>query len=295
MPATQQANGCCNAFVICEYGNLDYYYGTQRQQICSYFHQPMHQRSSLKSLLATTVLLLTCGLLRGESFDELLAKGDVFDLKLQEAEALKCYLPAEKLQPRNASLLVRIARQYRHLVTDARTNEDRLRFAAIALDYSQRAAALAPNDSETQLSVAISYGKMVPLQSKKQQVEASPRIKDAAEKAIKLDPRNDLAWHVLGRWHEALADLSGFKRAMGGLFYGKLPVTTNEDAVKCFKKAMEINPNRLRNYIELGCTYAQMQRTDDARRFIEKGLGMANAEKDDPNLKRRGREVLANL
>jgi tetratricopeptide (TPR) repeat protein len=251
--------------------------------------------SAIRTFLATTALLLTCSALRAEPFDDLVTKGDAFDLKLQEVEALKCYLPAEKLQPRNASLLVRIARQYRHLVTDTRTNEDKLRYAEMALDYSRRAAALAPDDSETQLSVAISYGKMVPLQGKKQQVEASPRIREAAEKAIKLDPRNDLAWHVLGRWHEALADLSGFKRAMGGLFYGKLPVTTNEDAVKCFRKAMEINPNRLRNYIELGCTYAQMQRTEDARRFIEKGLAMANAEKDDPNLKRRGREVLASL
>jgi len=249
----------------------------------------------LPALSAIALLLLPSPALRADSVDDLISKGDVFDVKLQECEALKCYLPAEKMQPRNARLLVRIARQYRHLASDATPREEKLRYAALAVDYSLRAAALAPNDSETHLAVAISYGKMVPLQGKKQQVEASPLIKNAAERAIRLDPGNDLAWYVLGRWHEALADLSGFKRAIGGLIYGSLPVTTNEDAVKCFKKAIAINPNRLRHHIELGCTYAQMKRSDEARRCIEKGLGMSEEEKDDCALKRRGREVLAKL
>jgi hypothetical protein len=35
---------------------------------------------------------------------------------LKASEALDFYLAAEKLDPKNASLLVRIARQYRHLI-----------------------------------------------------------------------------------------------------------------------------------------------------------------------------------
>ena len=126
-------------------------------------------------------------------------------------------------------------------------------------------------------------------------MDASPRIKAATDRAIRLDPRNDVAWHVLGRWHQALANVSGLKRALGGLIYGKLPTTTNEAAVDCFEKAIAINPNRLRNYIELGRTYAQMGKNAEARLFIEKGLSMPNTEHDDPELKQRGRDSLAKL
>ena len=49
------------------------------------------------------------------------------------------------------------------------------------------------------------------------------------------------------------------------------------------------------HYIELGRTYAQMKRTVDARSFIEKGLAMPDTEKDDPETKRQGLEVLAKL
>ena len=79
------------------------------------------------------------------------------------------------------------------------------------------------------------------------------------------------------------------------VIYGKLPQTTTEEAVKCFEKAIEINPNRLMHYVELGRAYAQMGRTVEARLFIEKGFAMPNVEKDDPETKRRGRETLANL
>ena len=161
--------------------------------------------------------------------------------------------------------------------------------------YRSKAAALAPNDSEAQLSPAISYGKLVPLQGIKEQTEAARRIKEAADKAIRLNPHNDLAWDVLGRWNKVLADVNGIKRALGSLLYGELPKGSNADAVLCFQKAIEINPKRLMHYIELGQTYAQMGKTADARRLIAKGLAMPDVEKDDPEIKRRGRETLAKL
>lgn len=236
-----------------------------------------------------------CSVNGAESPDDLIAKGDALDQRFQATKALQFYLPAEKLQPTNVHVLVCIARQYRYLLADADTREEKLRLGGIALNYAQKAAALAPENAEAQLSVAISYGKMLPFMDTKSQIQASPHIKRYAEKAIQLDPRNDLAWHVLGRWHRTLSDVNMLKRSMASLIYGQLPKTTTEKAVSCFEKALEINPRRLMHYVELGRAYAQMGKTEDARRFIEKGLSMPSVEKDDPETKRRGQETLAKL
>ena len=249
----------------------------------------------MKAFLASTALLLACATIWGGPADDLVKNGDEFDLKLQASQALDFYLLAEKLEPKNADLLLRVARQYRHLMADATTREEKLRLGGIGLNYAQRAAALAPNDSEAQLSPAISYGKMVAIQGMKEQTEASRRIKDAADKAIRLDPNNDLAWHVLGRWNRVLAGVSGAKRALASLLYGELPAGSNAEAVVCFQRAIQINPNRLMHYIELGIVYAQMGKSADARRVIVQGLAMPDVEKDDPEIKRRGRETLAKL
>jgi hypothetical protein len=144
-----------------------------------------------KTFCATIALLLIGATTWAGSADDLIKSGDDLDLKLKASEALEFYLAAEKLEPKNASLLVRIARQYRHLMADATTREEKLKLGGIGLNYAQRAAALAPNDSEAQLSPAISYGKLVPLQGIKEQMEAARRIKEAADKAIRLNPYND--------------------------------------------------------------------------------------------------------
>jgi tetratricopeptide (TPR) repeat protein len=241
------------------------------------------------------LLPMTAGVVHGESADELIAKGDSYYTKLQAADALKYYLPAEKLEPNNVHLLVRISREFRHLMSDASQPEQKLSLGNTAVDYAKRAAALQPDDPETQLAVAISYGKLAPLESSRERFEASRIIKVAADKVIQLDPGSDLGWHVLGRWHMALAEVNAFERALAQFAYGKLPESSYEDAARCFEKAIELNPARLMHFVELGRVYAHMGRTEDARTFITKGLAMRETEKDDRETKRQGRELLATL
>ena len=250
----------------------------------------------LNALLSAAAALFFANTGRcADSAEELIQKGDLCSARFKSAEGLKCFLPAEKLDPNNARLLVRIAQQYRHLMSDATRREDKVQLGSTAVNYAQRATALAPNDPETHLALAISYGKLNPLLSNKEQFINSPLIKASAEKSIALDPANDLPWQVLGRWNLAVADVGSFKRAMARVAYGSLPTATYDDAVRCFKKAIRLNPNRLMHHIELGRTYALMGRDADARKSIMKGLALPNTEKDDPATKEAGRLILAKL
>ena len=246
----------------------------------------------MNALTFTALVLLSHLAAHAGPVEDLIANGDTYDRKFNATEALKHYLPAEQLAPKDAHILVLIARQYRHLMTDAPAKEEKLRLGAIALGYSERAAALAPTDSDAQLAIAITLGKLLAYQGNKEKAAASPRIKTSADKALALNPLNDTAWYVLGRWHRVLADIGGMKRAMSGLLYGNLPTTTNAAAIACFEKAIKLNPNRLMFYIELGRTYGQMDQKDKARLWIEKALSMPDVEKDDPESKQRGREAL---
>ena len=248
-----------------------------------------------KALSLSLALLVTPMSMHAEPADDLIAKGDACSVKFHAGDALKCYLPAEKLQPSNARLQVRISREYRHLMSDATKPEEKLTLGNTAVGYANRAVALDPNDPEAQLAVAISYGKLEPLEGNREKLDGARIIKKAADKVIKLDPSNDLAWHVLGRWHVGFAEISAFERALAKVAYGKLPNSTYDDAARCFEKAIELNPNRPMHYIELGRVYADTGRTNEARIFIMKGLGMPNTEKDDPETKRQGEEMLTKL
>jgi tetratricopeptide (TPR) repeat protein len=242
--------------------------------------------------LCSLLCLLSLGTTKAdESIDSLIQQAAVFDQNLQAAEALACYLPAEKADPNN----VTIARQYRHLMADASDPEEKIRLGKLGHGYALRAVSLAPNEAETHLSVAISHAKMSPLLDNKEKMEASSQIKTFVDRSIALDPTKDLAWHVLGCWHQRLADLGVVKRTLARIVYGKLPEASNEEAVQCFKKAIELDPNRLIHHIELGRTYAQMGMVPEAKEYLKKGLSMPNTGKDDPEMKKRGLETLAGL
>lgn len=256
---------------------------------------PYRLRASAKALFTAATLLIASVSVRGQSPEELLQKGNELDVKLEAKEALQVYLELEKLQPDNADVLVRIARQYRHLMADASSSSEKLRLGNTALQYGKRAAAADPKNSDAQLSCAISYGKMVPLMGKKEQVACSKMIKAGAEKAIKLNSSNDLAWHILGRWHRNVASVGGVKKMLASMLYDSLPPASNDDAVQCLEKAVKINPGRLMHYVELGRVYAQVGRTSEACKYLEKGLSMPSVEKDDPDAKAAAKELLSSL
>lgn len=256
----------------------------------------MHLSPFIKSSpLASVLLLLLCSAVAAQTVEELIIKGDALDKKFKASDAVVIYLAAEKQEPHNVDVLTRIARQYRHMMSDASGDAEKMKLGNAALSYAQRAAALAPNNADAQLSVAISYGRLLPLYGNKEQVQASRKIKDSSERSIRLNPRNDLAWHVLGRWHKGRADVGGAKAAIGSLIYGNLPPGSYEEAVRCFTKAIALNSSRPMHYIELGRTFAAMDDPVQARKYIKKGLSMPNTDKDDPETKQRGRDTLKGL
>ena len=270
-------------------------FAIQDEQDLLRLYQMMRPTFLLTALSAAAALIFSNTGFCADSAEELIRKGDGFSAKFQSAEALKYFLPAEKLDPKNARLLVRIAQQYRHLMSDATNRLEKVQLGTMAVVCALRAAAAAPDDPEAQLAVGISYGKLTPLVSSKDQFAYSPLIKAAADKSLALDPANDLAWQVLGRWYLAVADVGGFKRAMAKVAYGSLPTATYADAVRCFEKAILLKPDRLMHHIELGRTYKQMGRDADARQSIMKGLALPDTEKDDPETKASGRELLKKL
>jgi tetratricopeptide (TPR) repeat protein len=242
------------------------------------------------------LLILLCSAISAfADFAELVKSGDAQEAKFQYDEALKYYLPAEKLKPDDAALLVKISRQYALRMNDLPDKAGKTASGRKALSYAQRAVALAPNQSDPHLAVAICLGKLTPFMGNREMVEASKQIKISAEKAVKLDPKNDYAWHLLGRWHQSLANIGGATRALAGIIYGRLPAASNETAVDCFRKAIALNPDRLVHFVELGRTYGMMGREAEAKRYLERGLAMPDRERDDPETKQRGRASLKQL
>jgi tetratricopeptide (TPR) repeat protein len=246
----------------------------------------------MKAILFSFLALVTAS---AQDAATLIQQGDAYDQTYEAEEALKYYLPAEKLQPANADLLVKLARQYVYRMTELSSSAEKIASAKTAQAYAERAIKADPKNSDAYLSVSVCLGKLIQLQGNREKVTASKPIKEYAEKAAKLNPRNDYAWHILARWHQGIAGANSFIIGIARLIYGEIPPASNEEAVKYFQKAISLRPDRLIHHMELGRTYAQMGKKDEARQLINKALAMPNREKDDAETKERGKKTLAGL
>ena len=217
------------------------------------------------------------------------------EANMDAKHALALFKQAEAIQPNDAFLLQKIARQYSDLVEDQPGASDRKRYAQTALDYSRRAVAVDPADAVNVLSVAICYGKLALYSDTREKVQYSRLVREEAERALALKP--DYAWahHVLGRWHYEVASLGTTSKFFVRLFYGGLPAASFAEGIRQLQRATELEPGELNHWLELGFAYAAADQLALARQQWARGLAMPSRGKPDEPAKRRTREALARL
>lgn len=196
------------------------------------------------------------------------------------------FLEAEKAEPNNVAVLLRIARQYSDLIDVTIGSPEAEKNARASLRYSKRAVEVDPNNSQARLSLSISYGKLTDFTDNKTKIEYSKLIRDEALKAIELNPNEDFAYHVLGRWHYGIANINPVLKLLTKIVYGSLPRASNEEAVQYLRKATEIAPEKIMHHYELAKVYVAVGKHDLARREWRKITELPAVDKQDQEEKK---------
>ena len=248
-----------------------------------------------KLLPVAFLLLLATAQLQAADAGALIDAARIAETKLDCRRALELYLAADQAQPNDAFILQKISRQYSDLIVDLTTDEDRRKYAQIALEYSQRAVALEPKNAENVLSLAVCYGKLSVYSDTRTKIKYSRLVKEAAERALALDPNYAWAHHILGRWNYEVATLGAATRLFVRLIYGGLPDASTAEAVKEISLAVELEPGELAHQLELGFALVADGQNKKARAQFEKSLSLPSRQKYDDDAKKRAGEALAKL
>ncbi len=225
-------------------------------------------------------------------FVSLVQKGDVEDGAHKTHAALASFVEADRLAPNRAEVLLRISKQYSDLVEETKNKSEAQAYAEKALNYAKRATELAPDNAKAHLSLAIGYGKMTDYTSNKTKLEYSKIIKAETVKSIALDPTDDFAFHVLGRWHYGVANLNPMLRVLAKVVYGGMPEASNEEAVRNLKKASELAPGRILHHAELAKAYVAVGKKDLARQEWQTVLKLSPADADDREMQTAAKDAL---
>lgn len=251
----------------------------------------------MKFLFAFALIgsMLCCNLFAQDDFAYYLAEGDSLFNAFNNEGALESYSKAYQLDSSNYEVCWKLSRAYVDVGEDLE-GDPRAEYYQNGQRLAEKAVAIDSNGAKGHLRLSIAVGRVALDAGAKERVRLSKVVKKEVDKAIKLDPNDDIAYHVLGRWNRKLANLSWIERGFANMFLGGVPSEASEEnAALNFKKAIEINPSYINHYLELGMTYEMMDMEEEARAAYQKCLDLPISSAKDEKHKATAKEKMDDL
>lgn len=174
--------------------------------------------------------------------------------------------------------------------TDPKAKED---FYIAAKSFAEAAIKVDPTNSDANCAMAMALGHISMTKTNKEKIASARDLRKYVDLAIKANPNNFRAWHVLGRWHYEISNLSMFEKAAVKLLYGGMPAASLKSSIACFEKAKSLTgPGFVINYYELARAYYRDNQKTKAINTIKVMLTLPNNTEADAGIKEEGKKLL---
>ncbi len=210
-------------------------------------------------------------------------------------EALVAYQGAQAQDATHYWALVGLARVESEL-GEAVPGEERRRLIAAAVEHARAAVKAVPDEAQAHVWLAVALRQQTEMEGPKTRAGLWREIKSELDRAIGLDGGIARAYLERGRWHRRLATRGLWERTVSKVLLAKVPKGASKDnAVRDLEKAVELAPHAIEARMELARTYLELERGADARRELERALGIPANRPRDPGLHAEARELLEKL
>ena len=224
-----------------------------------------------------------------------LASVDALSATGEYQKELKTLEDLVKNNPGDVEVLWRLARS--HFDIADQTEDEAVHKAHFypGFEAAKTALKLDPNSAKANHWYAVLTGKIGMLEGTKQKIINSYDVKKYAMRAIELDPTYDGTYHVMGRWHYELANLSWIERKIAGLVYETPPDGSFKESVQFFRKAIDAKPDEIRHYVWLAKALIEMDNDAEAKKVLNEALALNPFDNGDRNLQKEARTILRKL
>jgi tetratricopeptide (TPR) repeat protein len=232
-----------------------------------------------------------------DPYDAAMAAGDSLAAKWDHAGAATAYLKALEIRPDSYEAAWKAGDETTEYANKLPVKDKAGKEASFlkARELCERAIRINPKGWEGHFRLSVAFGRLALFRGGKEKINLAKAVRAQVDTALVLNPQADLAWHVLGRWHQDLANLNWALRAVAKVIFGGVPPGSNDEAVAAFQKAIAINPAHIEHHLELGRTYKIMGKKDLARASFQKAVDLPASEEDDADFKAEAKELAAKL
>jgi tetratricopeptide (TPR) repeat protein len=194
--------------------------------------------------------------------------GDDAFTRMDYPAAIAVYESLVVARPADPQVQWRLARAH-VFMGDVSRGEEKKEAYLTAERHAREAMRIDSNLAESNTWLAAALGNTAMYEGSKKKVALATEIKRLLEQSIRLNPRDDIAYSILGTFYLALGNVSWLERTLANLLLGSLPDGGYPEAETALKQAIDLAPHVVRHRFELGMVYTKMDRDDDARREFE--------------------------
>ena len=246
----------------------------------------------MKAFLTSVFSLLFTFSISAQDVAAIIKEADRLETAMNEKGAFEKFKAALELHPVNIYALNKCSELCSRIGKRESTEKRRGFYYEAAKTYAGIALRINPNNSEANCVMAIALGRTSLEKSGKEKINAAKEIKNYVDLAIKNDPLNYKAWHVLGRWHYEISNLNMIEKAAVKLLFGGLPKASMKESIAAFEKAKTLAGGFILNNYEMARAYKKNGQKDKASSILTAMLLLPNKTEDDETIKADGRKLL---
>ncbi len=250
----------------------------------------------MKNLLLGFLFSFSCAMSSAQDINVMLKDADKLESIPNELAAFNKYSEIVKIQHNNVYALAKCSELCSRIgkrQTDKKAKED---FYTAAKSFAEAALKVNPNSSDANAVMAMALGHQSLNKSSKEKIATAKDVKKYADIAIKLDPANYKAWHILGRWNYEICNLNLFEKAAVKILYGGLPPASIKNSITAFETAQNITKTGfVLNCLELAKAYLKNNDIQKAKSMLQYMQTLPVKTEDDPLLKAEGKKMLDEL
>ncbi|MFP4163073.1 MAG: tetratricopeptide repeat protein [Chitinispirillaceae bacterium] len=256
-----------------------------------------YKASLLKKTASAAFLFLMvfCAFpVKAQECSRLLEQGDEYYAQFDNRQALEYYRRAHQQCPESFEAITKTGQLLNDMGLQL-TGDSAVEYYRRALRLSDTIIAQFPDSAQSYFFRAYSAGNLARVSSGREKVRLSRLVVENAEKSIALDSTYSRPYVVLGGYYREVATANSFLKFLARMIYGSVPDGTLEDSEASLLQALRLNPENIYAHFELGKTYLEMDRPEDAQKHLERVLKLPVQNYYGQVMKQKSREMLEDM
>ncbi len=226
----------------------------------------------------------------------MIKEGQNLERALKEEEALEKYKQVAFVAPGNIMVLAKCSELSAAIGSRQQDKNVKRSFYDSANAYARKALATDSNSAETNYVMSVAASKLAEVETvDRTTVSYIIDAKKYADKALSINPDHAKANYALGKWHFDMVRFPWAKKTAFKTFFGGIPASTIEDAIKYMEKCKALDQYYVRNYLDLAKAYKFDNKPAPAIEVLTRLVRLPTRTADDVNLKSEGKKLLEEL